>query len=51
MHGAWPAERVGFSYLPNLMREDADDRRAVKLLEALHRCLPARSGSVTAASG
>lgn len=40
VHGAWPAERVGFSYLPNLMREDAEDRRAASLLDALHRCLP-----------
>jgi CubicO group peptidase (beta-lactamase class C family) len=44
MHGAWPEERVGFSYLPNLMREDAEDKRAAALLDALHRCLPAGAG-------
>jgi CubicO group peptidase (beta-lactamase class C family) len=37
IHGAWPEEGVGFSYLPNLMREDADDRRGALLLEALHQ--------------
>ncbi len=39
MHGAWPRERVGFSYVTNLMRGDAEDRRASDLLAALHSCL------------
>lgn len=37
--GAWPDERVGFSYLPSALREDADDRRAASLLAALHGCV------------
>jgi CubicO group peptidase (beta-lactamase class C family) len=37
LHGAWPAQRVGFSYVPNQLRDhDADERSAV-LLAALHR--------------
>jgi CubicO group peptidase (beta-lactamase class C family) len=39
VHGAWPGERVGFSYAMNLMRDDADDRRAGELLTALHACV------------
>ena len=35
-HGAWPTERVGFSYVPGgLRREDGDDR-ARRVLSALH---------------
>jgi CubicO group peptidase (beta-lactamase class C family) len=38
MHGSWPAERIGFSYLTNLMRDDeAASDRADALLDALHR--------------
>jgi CubicO group peptidase (beta-lactamase class C family) len=33
-HGAWPTERVGFSYAMNLMRDG--DSRALTLLKALH---------------
>ena len=39
MHGAWPAERVGFSYAMNLMRMDPRDDRAQALLDVLHRCV------------
>jgi CubicO group peptidase (beta-lactamase class C family) len=39
-HGCWPAQRVGFSYLMNLVRDDAEiDPRPQALLEALHRCV------------
>ncbi len=38
-HGAWPQERVGFSYVINLMRDDEEDERASSLLSALHRCV------------
>jgi CubicO group peptidase (beta-lactamase class C family) len=38
LHGTWPAERIGFSYLTNLMRDDeAANDRAQVLLHALHR--------------
>jgi CubicO group peptidase (beta-lactamase class C family) len=37
LHGAWPGLRVGFSYAPNVLaRGDAEDPRAMRLLEALH---------------
>lgn len=40
VHGAWPSERVSFSYAMNLMRDDADgDPRAQALLDALHACV------------
>ncbi|HEV7941463.1 MAG TPA: serine hydrolase domain-containing protein [Solirubrobacteraceae bacterium] len=39
LHGAWPAERVGFSYAMNQMRDDPEDPRGRALLKALHRCL------------
>lgn len=35
-HGAWPAERVGFSYAMNLARAELPDRRPLDLLAALH---------------
>jgi CubicO group peptidase (beta-lactamase class C family) len=35
-HGAWPNERVGFSYVPNELRSEADDDRGRRLLRALH---------------
>ncbi|MGW1215120.1 serine hydrolase domain-containing protein [Streptomyces sp. NPDC002499] len=35
-HGAWPGERVGFSYTMNLVRGDFPDRRPLDLLTALH---------------
>jgi CubicO group peptidase (beta-lactamase class C family) len=39
-HGAWPDERVGFSYAMNQMRDDPEgDERATALLDALHACL------------
>ena len=37
VHGAWPEERVGFSYAMNDMRDDpAGDERVSALLDALH---------------
>jgi CubicO group peptidase (beta-lactamase class C family) len=41
VHGAWLAERVGFSYAMNLMRDDQQDGdpRSKALLGALHDCL------------
>jgi CubicO group peptidase (beta-lactamase class C family) len=40
-HGAWPEQRVGFSYAMNEMRDDPDgDPRSEALLGALHDCLP-----------
>jgi CubicO group peptidase (beta-lactamase class C family) len=36
---AWPTERVGVSYLMNLMREETENPRADALLDALHRCV------------
>jgi CubicO group peptidase (beta-lactamase class C family) len=35
VHGAWPDERVGFSYAMNQMRDDLDDPRARALLKTL----------------
>jgi CubicO group peptidase (beta-lactamase class C family) len=35
-HGAWPSERIGFSYLPTLLRRSDTDYRARRLLGALH---------------
>jgi CubicO group peptidase (beta-lactamase class C family) len=40
IHGYWPAERVGFSYAMNLMRDDeTDDARGQALLHALFESL------------
>jgi CubicO group peptidase (beta-lactamase class C family) len=38
-HGAWPDERVGFSYAPTELRSVEGDYRARRLLAALHGCL------------
>ncbi len=47
VHGAWPQERVGFSYAMNEMRDDPEgDERPAALLEALHACLPAARAAV-----
>lgn len=35
-HGAWPSLRVGFSFLPATLRSQDGDRRAERLLTALH---------------
>jgi len=35
-HGAWPDERVGFSYIPTLLRSLETDDRARRVLAALH---------------
>ena len=38
MHGAWPSQRVGFSYAMNLMRDGVrPDPRSKALLDALYR--------------
>jgi CubicO group peptidase (beta-lactamase class C family) len=40
VHGAWPTERVGFSYAMNLMRDDHPaDPRAAALLSALYEAV------------
>jgi CubicO group peptidase (beta-lactamase class C family) len=42
IHGAWPTERVGFSYAMNLMRDDQQngvEPRSKALLDTLHRCI------------
>ena len=39
VHGAWPEERIGFSYAMNLMRDSDDNARSLALLEALHYSL------------
>jgi CubicO group peptidase (beta-lactamase class C family) len=39
IHGAWPDEEVGFSYVTNQMRDDEDDDRGPNLLRTLHACL------------
>jgi CubicO group peptidase (beta-lactamase class C family) len=39
-HGAWPTERVGFSYCMNELRDDREvDPRAQALLDALHQAV------------
>lgn len=38
-HGAWPEQRLGYSYAMNLMHDDrSGDDRGQLLLQALHRC-------------
>jgi hypothetical protein len=44
-HGAWPDERVGFSYAPTELRSFDGDDRARRLLAALHACVRARGRS------
>lgn len=36
MHGAWPTEGVGFSYVMNELRGDPDDLRTRPLLKRLN---------------
>ena len=43
VHGAWPGERVGFSYAVNELRAEAEDDRARRVLAALAQALRARS--------
>lgn len=38
-HGAWPDERVGFSFTTSELHASASDDRARRLLAALHACL------------
>ena len=40
-HGAWPALRTGFSFLPMDLRSQDADRRAAGVLAALHRVVAA----------
>ncbi len=48
VHGAWPRERVGFSYAMNVLRDDPDgDPRAHALLHALHAALPVTARRAT----
>lgn len=40
-HGAWPLQRIGFSYAMNELRDDpAGDERVSALLDTLHECVP-----------
>jgi CubicO group peptidase (beta-lactamase class C family) len=43
VHGAWPAERAGFSYATTELRAEAEDDRAIRVLGALHQALRERS--------
>lgn len=43
IHGAWPTERIGFSYAMNEMRDEPMDARAAALLQALYSALQGRS--------
>lgn len=45
IHGAWPAERIGFSYAMNEMRDELVDARAAALLRALYSALHVDSPS------
>jgi hypothetical protein len=37
LHGAWPEQRIAFSYVPNLLRDDGQSsERAHSLLRALY---------------
>jgi CubicO group peptidase (beta-lactamase class C family) len=38
-HGAWPDERVGFSYAPTELLSEADDTRGRGILAALHEAV------------
>jgi CubicO group peptidase (beta-lactamase class C family) len=38
-HGAWPTERVGFSYSMSMLRPEAGDTRATRLLAALYEAV------------
>ena len=40
-HGAWPGNRVGFSYPMNEARATDPDRRPLSLLAALHTAITA----------
>jgi CubicO group peptidase (beta-lactamase class C family) len=47
LHGAWPEQRIAFSYVTSLLRGDDPVDRAGLLLRALYRSLPASSRSGT----
>ena len=40
-HGAWPNQRVGFSFVTSQLRPETNDGRATRLLAALDRCVGA----------
>jgi CubicO group peptidase (beta-lactamase class C family) len=40
-HGAWPDERVGFSFVPRRLRAESEDARGRLLLQALHEAVAA----------
>jgi CubicO group peptidase (beta-lactamase class C family) len=42
-HGAWPSDKVGFSYAMTELRLDAEDDRAPRVLAAFHQALRDRS--------
>ena len=42
LHGAWPTQRVGFSYAPNQRRDDDPDHRSAALLSALFDAVDVR---------
>ncbi|HET6507834.1 MAG TPA: serine hydrolase domain-containing protein [Baekduia sp.] len=44
-HGWWPSHDVAYSFVMNELREETQDRRARRLLEALFACLPTASGA------
>jgi CubicO group peptidase (beta-lactamase class C family) len=45
MHGAWPTQRVGYSYAMNLMRDGVrPDPRNKALLDALYQAVTGRAG-------
>jgi CubicO group peptidase (beta-lactamase class C family) len=44
-HGAWPEQRIGFSYAMNLMHDPTvGDQRALRVLSALHDAATAKRG-------
>ncbi len=43
-HGAWPAERVGFSYAMDELQSEVGDDRARRLLAALRDALSTSGG-------
>ena len=36
IHGGWPTEKTGFSYVMNQMRDDPEDRRSRYVLQRLY---------------
>ena len=51
-HGAWPEQKIGFSYAMNLMQDPTSgDQRALRLLTALHKSTKAGARSSRGAGG